>query len=158
MRPHITLREKCGEGNWMSGECYGLHHTNAQVFPSRGDNKFPSAPSGASRPFCWFSLTLHCLIKAKGIHDLYLRDRSCLYGFKLVPLSKRDLPLSLTLSCSLHGAVCRVTPLAAFLRDFPCMEFGGWGQGALLSPCFCGYFTFLTKKDLQQGSHFFSYK
>lgn len=117
MRSHITSREKCREENWMSGECYSLHHKNVQVFPSKGDNKFPSAPSGASRPFCWFSLTVHCLIKAKGIHDLYLRDRSSLYGFKLVPLSKRDLPLSLTLSCSLHGAVFRVTPRQPFSEN-----------------------------------------
>ena len=38
------------------------------------------------------------------------------------------------------------------------MEFEGLGRGALLSPCVCGYFTFLAKEILQQGSHFFSYK
>lgn len=48
--------------------------------------------------------------------------------------------------------------VANFLREFPRMEFGGEGREALLSPCVCGYFTFLTKETLQQGSHFFSYK
>ena len=47
---------------------------------------------------------------------------------------------------------------AASLRELPCTEFEGSGRGALLSPCFCSYFTFLTKKDLRQGSHLFSYK
>ena len=81
------------------------------------------------------------------------RNRDFVYGFQLVPLSRRislaqhtsSLPLSLTLSCSFHGIVCRV----ASLREFSGSKFETLGKGALLSPCFCSYFMFLTKKGLQ---------
>lgn len=98
----MTSRETCRGRNGMSGEHYSLCRKNVQVFPSKDNGKFPS---GASRPFCWLPLTVHCLTQATGIHELHVRDRSSLYGSKLAPLSKRDLPLSLTL----HGAVSRVT-------------------------------------------------
>lgn len=48
--------------------------------------------------------------------------------------------------------------MVALLREFPSVEFGNLGRGALLSPCFYGHFTFLTNKDLQQESHFLSCK
>lgn len=88
-----------------------------------------------------------------------------MYGFKLVPLSQRIslvqntsyLPPPLTLSCSPRGGVFRQMSMASF-RQFPHMQFGGLGSGALHSPCFCGSLTFLKKDNLQQGSHFFSYK
>lgn len=137
----------------MSGEHHSLCHKGVQVFPNKynavalpGDNKLPSSPSAASRPFCWLPFTVHCLTKARGIHELHIKGRSSLCGSKLVPLNKRvslvqstsDFPLSLTLSWSLHGAVFGATPLAAFLREFPCMELRGLGREALLTPCFCG--------------------
>lgn len=104
----------------MSGEHYSLCQKGAQVFPNKynatalsGDDKLPSSPSAASRPFHWLLLTVHCLTKARDIHDLHIKGKSSLRGFKPVPLNKRislvqntsDLPLPLTPSCSLHGAV-----------------------------------------------------
>lgn len=101
------------------------------------------------------------------MHIICLQETGIfLYGFKLVPLNQRISlarntnygPLSLTLSCFLPGRIFRVMPMVGFLREFSRTGLRRLGRGALLLPCVCGYFTFLTKENLQQGSHFFAYK
>lgn len=52
-----------------------------------------------------------------------------MYDFKLVPLSKRDLPLSLTFKLFPSWSCLQGDPLGGLSQRIP--KHGIWGQGAL---------------------------